>query len=415
MNLGHAFKTAIVGLRVNKVRTFLTILGIVIGISSIILIFSIGKGAESLIIDQLGGMGAETIVIRPGQEPKGPSDFAESIFSDSLKAKDIDALNKKVNVPHLKYIAPAVIVPGSVSYKGETFKSFNFGWSADLMESIFDAKLESGELFGEREIRNKESVAIIGQKVKDELFGAGESPLGKNVKIKGRNFRVIGILEPRGQVSTVNVDELVIIPYSTARVYLMGIDYYNEIIVQADSPENVQVTVDDIKKTLRESHEITDISKDDFFVVTQEGMVEQIGTILSVLTIFLSFVVGISLVVGGVGVMNIMLVSVTERTKEIGLRKAIGATNKDILSQFLFEAVILTVAGGVIGVALGASLAFVIAVALTTFFNLAWSFSFSIGAAALGIFVSAAIGIIFGIYPAQKASHKSPIDALRYE
>ncbi len=415
MRLHHAFKTSIVGLKTNRVRSALTILGIVIGISAIIMLFSLGKGAEGLILNELGGMGAETIVIRPGQEPKGPSDFAETLFSDSLKTKDVEALKRKTNVPHLVNIAPSIVVPGSVSYKGETFKSFNFGWSADLMEEMFDAEIESGVLFGEREIRNKSSVAIIGSKVVEELFEYGESAIGKNIKIRGRNFKVVGVLAPRGQVSTINIDELVVIPYSTAQVYLMGIDHYHEIIAKADSPENVDRTVEDIKATLRETHGITDPSKDDFFIVTQKGMVNQISTILNVLTIFLSFVMSISLVVGGVGVMNIMLVSVTERTKEIGLRKAIGATNKDILTQFLFESVILTIAGGVIGVLLGASLSFIIALSLATFAGLAWPFSFSFGAATLGIAVSAFIGILFGIYPAQKASHKSPIDALRYE
>jgi putative ABC transport system permease protein len=414
MKLKYSFKTSIIGLKVNKVRSFLTILGIVIGISSIILIFSIGKGAENLILDQLGGIGAETIIIRPGQEPKGLNDFAESIFQDSLKTRDVEALQRKENVPHLSQIAPAVIVPGSVSYKGETFKSTNFGWSAELMQEMYGAELETGIIFGEREIRSKASVAIIGSDVKDELFPY-EDPLGKNIKIKERNFRVIGVLAPRGSISGFNIDQVVVIPYSTAQKYLLGIDYYNEIILKADSPENVDITVKDIEATLRETHGITDPDKDDFFVITQEGMVDQIGTILSVLTIFLSAVVGIALVVGGVGVMNIMLVSVTERTKEIGLRKAIGATNKDIMTQFLFESVILTVLGGIVGILIGASFSFLTSIILTNFADLDWSFSFSYGAAFLAIAVSAFIGLLFGIYPARKASHKSPIEALRYE
>ncbi|MBU1557883.1 ABC transporter permease [Patescibacteria group bacterium] len=414
MKLYHSFKTSIIGLRVNRVRSLLTILGIVIGISAIILIFSIGKGAENLILDQLGGMGAETIVVRPGQEPKGPSDFAESLFQDSLTTKDIEALKRKENVPHLSQIAPAVIVPGSVSYRGETFKSFNFGWSAELMKEMYDAELESGIVFGEKEIRNKASVAIIGSDVKDEFFPY-EDPVGKNVKIKDRNFKIVGVLAPKGSISGFNIDELVVVPYSTAQKYLLGIDYYHEVIIKADSPENVEITVRDIEDTLREVHDITDSSKDDFFIVTQEGMVDQIGTILSVLTIFLSAVVGIALVVGGVGVMNIMLVSVTERTREIGLRKAIGATNKDIMAQFLFEAILLTVSGGIAGVLIGAFFSFLTAIILTNFAGLDWTFSFSTGAALLGIVVSAGIGIVFGIYPAKKASQKSPIEALRYE
>lgn len=414
MHIKNIFKTSIIGLKVNRVRSLLTILGIVIGISSIILIFSVGKGAENLIVGQLGGLGAETIVIRPGQEPKGLNDFAESLFQDSLKTKDIEALQRKENVPHLSKIAPAVMVPGSVYYRGESFKSTNFGWSAELMQEMYGAELESGIVFGEREIRTKSSVAIIGSDVKNELFPY-EDPIGKNIKIKDRNFKIVGVLAPRGSISGFNIDEVIVIPYSTAQKYLLGIDYYNEIILKADSPENVDVTVRDIENTLREMHDITDPSKDDFFVVTQAGMVEQIGVILNVLTIFLSAVVSIALVVGGVGVMNIMLVSVTERTREIGLRKAIGATNKDIMGQFLFEAILLTVSGGIVGVLVGAIFSFLTAIILTNFANLDWAFSFSFKAALLGVAVSAGIGIVFGIYPAKKASRKSPIEALRYE
>ncbi|MFC1733318.1 ABC transporter permease, partial [candidate division KSB1 bacterium] len=334
-------KTSIYALVANKVRSGLTILGIVIGIAAIILIISIGKGAEGLVLSELGNLGADLIVIRPGQEPTGPTDIAETIFSDSIKAKDIEALKRKDNVPYLLDIAPAIVVTGSVSYRGETYRPQIFGWSAEFMADVFDAYPERGTVFTDVDIRQKASVAVIGNKVEEELFG-NEDAVGKNIKIKGRNFRVIGVLPSRGQSSFFNIDEVVVIPYTSAQTYLSGGDFFNEVMVRASDSSLVTRTVRDIEATLRESHDITDPSKDDFFVVTQEGMVGQIETILSVLTAFLSSVVAISLVVGGIGVMNIMLVSVTERTKEIGLRKAIGATNKDIMRQFLLEAVILT-------------------------------------------------------------------------
>src|SRR3989339_206179 len=412
MQIKHLFKTSYMGLRTNMVRSLLTILGIVIGISAIILIFSLGKGAENLIMGELSGMGTDTIVIRPGQQPKGLSDITDALFLDSLTTEDVEALKRKSNVPYLAEIAPAVMVPGTASYRGETFKATNFGWSAELMVKMFGAELESGVLFDDIDIKNKASVAVIGSKVKEELFGNEENVIGKNIKIKGRNFRVIGVMSSRGQVSSFNVDEIIVIPYSTAQVYLLGINHYHEIILKVTSAEFVNQTVQDIKDTLRERHDITDITKDDFFVVTPEGMLDQISTILDALTLFLSAVVGISLVVGGVGVMNIMLVSVTERTKEIGLRKAIGATNKDVMVQFLFEAIILTITGGIVGVLLGAGLATLITFGL----NLAgytWSFSFPLGAAILGLVFSITIGLIFGIYPARKASQKSPIEALK--
>jgi len=414
MKLKHSFKTAITGVTAHKSRSALTLLGIVIGITSIMMIISIGKGAEGLILGEVNSLGADTIVVRPGKEPKGPTDLAGTLFADSLKTRDIEALKKKSNVPHLVDIAPAVVVVASASYEGETYRPQIFGWSAEFMAKMFDVYAKEGVLFSESDIKNKSPVVVIGTKVKTELFGESDA-VGKSIKIKNKKFRVVGVLASRGQVSFMNPDEVVVMPYSTAQTYLLGIDYYHEVMVKADDPENVARTVSDIEATIREMHNISDPEKDDFFVVTQEGLVAQIGTIMSVLTIFLSSVVAISLVVGGIGVMNIMLVSVTERTREIGLRKALGATNKDILTQFLIEAVSLAAAGGVIGIALGSFLSFVIAVVLEKVMLLDWSFVFPINAAILGFGVSALVGLIFGIYPARQASKKSPMEALRYE
>ncbi len=414
MILNHLFKTSFKGITANKGRSFLTILGIVIGITGVVLIVSIGQGAEKLILNELGGFGADMVVIRPGQEPTGPTDIAETIFADSLKSKDVEALKRKSNVPYLAKIAPAVIVPGTVSYRGETYRGQTFGWSAEFMSEMFNVFPEKGVLFGEADIRQKASVAVIGSKVKSELFGDKDA-LGKNIRIKNKNFRVIGVYPARGQVSFFNIDEAILIPYTTAQLYLLGIDYYHEVMTKVESPELVARTVSDIEATLRETHGITDPSKDDFFVVTQEGVVNQISTILGVFTAFLLSVVAISLLVGGIGVMNIMLVTVTERTKEIGLRKAMGATNKDILKQFLLEAIYITAIGGITGIALGALLSFIISIILRQFYGFSWTFTFPVYAALIGVGMSVLVGLIFGIYPARKASQKSPIEALRYE
>ncbi|MDP3900870.1 MAG: ABC transporter permease [bacterium] len=414
MKIFHLFRTSLIALGLNKARSALTILGIVIGITAIILIVSLGQGAQNLVLGEIEGLGSELIVIRPGQEPSGPTDIGGTLFADSLKERDVEALKKKANVPYAADVAPVIIVPGSVSYLGETYRPQIFGWSAEFMSRVFNIYPEEGVMFGESETRQRSSVAVIGSKVRDELFGL-EDPLGKNIKIRGRSFRVVGVLSSQGQVAFFNVDEIVLIPPSTAQTYLLGIDYYNEVLVLAESPELVERTVRDIELTLRESHKITDPKKDDFFVVTQEGLVNQIGTILGVLTAFLSSVVAISLVVGGIGVMNIMLVSVTERTREIGLRKAIGATNRDILGQFLIEAVFLTGAGGAIGVFFGIVLSFVASLALSRGLGVAWAFSFPWSAAIIGVAVSGLVGLVFGIYPARQASRKNPIEALRYE
>lgn len=414
MHVGEGFTLAIKGLRANKSRSALTILGIVIGIASIMLIMTVGKGAESSILEELSAFGAEMIVIRPGQQPTGPTDIAGTLFNDSLGIKDIEALKRKSNVPDLRIIAPVVIVPGSVSYKGETFKPVTMGWDAEVMAELFNFYPEVGLLFDEDDIKRKSPVALIGSKTKDELFGESDA-LGKNIKIKNKNFRVIGVFPKRGQLSFFNVDEIVLVPYSSAQSYLLGIDYFHEIIAMAESAELVDKTVRDIEFTLRELHGITNPEKDDFFIVTQEGMVEQVTTILQSLTIFLSAVVAIALVVGGIGVMNIMLVSITERTREIGLRKAVGARYRDILTQFLIEAVVLTFVGGIIGIIIGAVASFMIAIGIEKFFGLNWPFTFPWQAAIIATAVSTLVGLVFGIFPARLAAKKDPIEALRYE
>ncbi len=414
MNFRYTFKTALTSLKANGSRSSLTILGIVIGITAIMVIVSIGNGAESLILGEVSGMGAQTIVVRPGKEPKGPSDMAGTLYSDSLKARDVAALKKKSNVPYLVDVAPALIVPGSVSYGSETYIPTIFGWTAKMMSEMLNIYPAEGVNFGENAIRDRASVAIIGSKVKKELFGASDA-IGKRIKIRNKKFRVVGVYPPRGQVAFFNVDEVVIIPYTTAQIYLLGINYFNEIVTRAATPSAVARTVKDIEATIRETHGITDPSDDDFFVVTQKGVVNQIKNIMGVLTAFLSAVVAISLVVGGIGVMNIMLVSVTERTREIGLRKAVGATDGDILRQFLVESVILTALGGFIGIALGTLFSLLASFVLTHYLNLNWSFVFPVSAMVMGLAVSAFVGLIFGIYPARQAAKKNPIEALRYE
>ena len=414
MTLKHSLKTAFVGLKTNKTRSGLTILGIVIGITSIILMMSIGQGAENLILSEISGFGAETIAIRPGQEPKGPSDIGETLFSDSLKKKDVELLKRKSNVPHLVDIMPTLIVPGSISFEGETYRPTTLGGSAEFISSAYNVYPDQGVLFDEQDIKNRASVVVIGSKVKNELFGESDA-VGKFVKIKDRKFRVVGVFAEKGQVLLFNLNDLAIVPYTTAQSYLLGIDHFHEIIMKVDDPANVARTVLDIKATLRQSHNITDPDKDDFFVVTSQAAIEQIKSIIGALTIFLSSIVAIALVVAGVGVMNIMLVSVTERTKEVGLRKAVGATDRDILYQFLLEAAMLTGLGGVIAIALGASLSYLVAFMLTEYANLQWEYTFPLSAAFLAITVSTLVGVVFGLYPARKASKKSPIESLRYE
>ena len=412
MRLKYTFRTAISGLKTHKSRSALTILGIVVGITAIILIMSVGQGAQDLIIGQIQGLGSKTIAVIPGREPTGPTDVAQ-IFADSLKERDLELLNRKENVPYAKEIMPVVFGGETASYGSETYRPTVFG-SSDLIAKMFDIFPEKGTFFTDEEIKSRAGVVVIGAKVKEELFGASEA-IGEKIRIKNQNLRVIGVLPKKGQVSFFNFDEMVIIPYTTAQEYVFGIKHFHRFIVEANSEEFIDRTVRDIEITLRNAHGVTDTSKDDFFVQTSADLTERLGSITDILTLFLISIAAISLVVGGIGIMNIMLVSVTERTKEIGLRKAIGATGEDILKQFLFEAVILTGAGGLIGVSLGGIFSFIVSMILSRIVGLEWAFSLPISAVILGIGVSAAIGLVFGIYPARQASQKSPIEALRYE
>lgn len=408
----YTFKTAITGLKTNKSRSALTILGIVIGITAIMMVMSLGQGAQDLILGQIQSIGSKVIAVAPGRQPKGMMD-ALSTFTDSLKNRDLEALYNKSNVPYATKIMPMVFGSELVTYENQSYRPTVFGVT-DFFSEIYDTFPDQGRNFTEEEIKGYADVAVIGSKVKEELFGNDEA-LNQKIKIKGRNFRVLGVLAKKGQASFVNFDTVIVIPYTTAQQYIFGIKYFNRLAIEADSEANVEKTVSDIKRTIRDSHNITDPEKDDFFVETQADAIKTVGTITSVLTLFLAAVAAISLIVGGVGIMNIMLVSVTERTREIGLRKALGATKNNILTQFLLESTILTATGGLIGITLGVSFSFAVAFAISNFYGLAWGYSFPISAALLGLGVSALIGLVFGLYPARQAAKKSPMEALRYE
>lgn len=412
MTFRHLFKTSLTGLSTNRSRSILTILGIVIGITAIMLVVSLGAGAQALILGEVQGLGTNTIVVIPGREPTGPSDVSQ-LYSNSLIEKDLTALQNKSNVPGLKAIMPTVLGADTASFDANTYQVSIFG-ATDLMAQIFDLVPKEGQFFDSSDVTSYGSVAVIGSKVAEHLF-ENQDPLDQNVKIKGRAFRVVAVLPASGGGSLFNFDDMIIVPYTTAQNYLLGQKFFNRFIIEAVSDAAVAVTASDVKLTLEESHNITDPTKDDFAVQTQQDLANRLGTITSALTWFLVAVASIALFVGGVGIMNIMLVSVTERTREIGLRKALGAKDNDILSQFLLEAVLLTAIGGLIGVFLGSALAFIIAFVLSHALGLDWQFIFPWSGAIMGLVVSAVIGLVFGGYPASQASKKSPIEALRYE
>lgn len=412
MKISYTIKTAFSGIRANTSRSLLTILGIVIGITSIMLVMSVGAGGQELILNQVRGLGSRTIIIEPGKQPQGPSDYAE-IFTDSLKDREVIALSNPGNVQGVNVVTPNVNGVATIASTEETIRGNVIGTDPGLAE-IFGMVPEDGNMISDEDVRGRGAVAVLGSKAAEKLFI--DSPaVGQKIKIKNKTFRVIGVLTPKGNAAAFNIDELIIIPYTTAQEYIFGFDHYNSIMVQTKTEAGVDRASRDISATLRELHNITDSQNDDFHVVTQADAVERVGIITSILTALLTSVAAISLVVGGIGIMNIMLVSVTERTREIGLRKAIGAREKDILHQFLLEAVFLTGVGGLLGIILGALLSLLVAFVLGSVLKLDWVYVFPLSAVVLGLSVSSAIGLIFGLYPARQAARKNPIESLRYE
>lgn len=407
MNLRDTLKMAFIGLTTHKIRTLLTILGIVIGITSITIVTSLGDSAEGFLLGELEGFGTNNVTVLPGKD----GDF--SGLNDSLKEKDVEFIKNKANVPDAKLVIPFVYGNSIVVYESERFSAPLLGASPGNKE-LDNLKLVEGDFITDEDVEQKSAVVILGSKVKNELFGPSDA-LGKRVKFDEKSYRVIGVLEPKGQSLFVNYDNAAIVPYTTAQQYILGYNYLQQIVVTTDDPTKVTGMLKDIEITMRDSHNIDDPENDDFNVQTSEDTAQTFTTITTTLTIILGSVAAISLVVGGVGIMNIMLVSVTERTREIGLRKALGARNRDILLQFLIEAIILTGAGGIIGMTLGSLISYAGTIVVQNLAGINFPFSSPVSGALIGIGVSTAIGFIFGIYPARQASKKSPMEALRYE
>ncbi|MDE2021336.1 MAG: ABC transporter permease [Patescibacteria group bacterium] len=416
MLIRDAVKTATRSLAHGKMRSILTMLGIVIGIASVIILMSIGQSAQDLIIGKVQGIGSNLVVIVPGAPSGGgfhaPAS-AQGIVIASLKQQDVNALTRE---PSVIAAAPSVSGQAEAVY-GNTNKSVSYqGVTADMF-SVRNLTLSTGYYFTKSDVDSGNHVAVIGPDLATTLFGRYVDPLNKAIRLGNTSFRIVGVLSSGG-TGAFGVDQgnLVVIPITVAQKQLLGINYFNTIMLQANPLYDINFVTARIKFVLEQSHGITDPSKDDFSVQTQADILSILGSITSILTLFLAAIASISLIVGGIGIMNIMLVSVTERTREIGLRKAVGATDIDILQQFLIESVFLTFAGGVIGIILGAIVVGTVYFGINTFNpTLGWAFAFPLSAVILGLLVSSIAGIAFGIYPARQAGRKYPIDALRYE
>ena len=408
MNITQSIREALESLLSNKLRAALTTLGIVIGVAAVIAMLAVGTGAQDTILGSISGIGSNLLFVFEGN-------FTQDVRNEQpLTMGDVTAISDVFQAPHVERVAPVVNSSVSASFGGETATVELFGVTPDF-EIVRNYSLIEGSFITEDNVKGRASVALLGPEVADKLFGRRELIVGETIRIEGQPFRVIGILEPKGGGSFGSQDNLILVPLTTARVRLLNRerDYVDVAYAQAVDARSVPLAIEEISQILRTRHR-TELGADDFTIFTQEDFLSVAGTITNVLTIFLGGIAAISLLVGGIGIMNIMLVSVTERTKEIGLRKAVGARKADILIQFLTESSLLSFIGGVIGIIFGWLISFAvgrIAAASGTPFTP----NVSLSAILLATIFSTAVGLFFGIYPANRAANLEPVEALRYE
>lgn len=407
MNYSNLFKIAMRAIAANKLRSFLTMLGIIIGVASVIAMMAIGQGSKKSIQANIAEMGSNMIMIRPGQD-KGPGG-AQQDASDmqTLKLKDYEALKEQAK--YLSAISPSVNSSGQFINGNNNTPSTIYGISPDYMQ-IRQQKVKDGEMFTDEEVRSSAKVCVIGKTVADNLFTNGEDPVGKVIRFNKIPFRVVGVLESKGYNSFgMDQDDVVLAPYTTVMKRILSVTYLQGINASAVTEDMTDLAIEDITSILRENHKLKATDEDNFTIRSQQEMAEMMNSTSDTMTVLLLVVACISLVVGGIGIMNIMYVSVTERTKEIGLRMSVGARGIDILNQFLIESVLLSVTGGLIGVIVGVGAA----VGINVFAH--WPIQIQPWSVLLSFAVCSATGIFFGWYPAKKAASLDPIEAIRYE
>ena len=412
MNTINLFKIALKAIAANKLRSFLTALGIIIGVASVIAMLAIGQGSKRSIRQQISEMGSNMIMIHPGADMRGgvrqdPSEM------QTLKISDFEALRDEARF--ITAISPSVNSSGQFVSGNNNTPSTVYGINQDYLE-IRQLEVEDGEMFTDQDIKTAAKVCLLGKTVVDNLFPDGSDPIGRVVRFNSIPFRVIGVLKSKGYNSMgQDQDDVVLAPYTTVMKRILAVTYLQGINCSAVTEGATDAAIEDITSILRRTHklkdatETTEAEEDDFTIRSQEEMASMMNSTMNLLTILLGSVAGISLIVGGIGIMNIMYVSVTERTKEIGLRMSVGARGIDILSQFLIEAALLSISGGILGIVFGIGASFLIKMlANMPIYIQPWSIFVSFG-------VCTFIGVFFGWYPAQKAARMNPIEAIRYE
>lgn len=406
MNYANLTKIATNALIRNKFRSILTMLGIIIGVGSVIGMLSIGQGSKQSIQDQISSMGSNMIFIMPGSQRRGGVMMGHS-NAKTLTLSDVKKLQKETN--NLSAVSPQVSSSGQAVNGNNNWPTTIYGTNAEYL-GIRKYELEDGRIFTEKEIKSLRKVCLVGKTVIENLFEDNIDPIGQTIRYSGIPFKVIGILKEKGENSMgMDQDDMLIAPYTSVQRRILAITHIQSIYASAISEEKSDQAIDEIETILRREHKLKESDDNDFEVRSQAEMIETFSSISDMLTMLLGAIAGISLLVGGIGIMNIMYVSVTERTKEIGLRMSVGGRGVDILMQFLIEAVLLSVIGGIIGILFGLLISYV----ATTLLN--FPLVIMKEAIIISFLVCSAIGIFFGWYPARKAANLNPIDAVRHE
>ncbi len=426
MNFLGTIKLIFRTLLARKGRSFLTILGIVIGVAGVIIIISLGAGAQSLVLGQVTKLGSNLLSVQPGKSnDKGPPSQAFGIVITTLVNSDAQALRDTSQVPHATAVNAVVRGSSTVTWGSKSVDT-NFVGTDSYYPSVVSFDMAEGQFFSQTQDQGGANVVVLGSTVSDELFaGTGIDPVGQIIKVRaasqsslnqpgGIPLRVVGVITPRGSYFFQDQDDQIFLPLAIGEEQLLGIHYLQAINIKVDSADTVNQTIDDITRVLNQRHHVLTYSDVDYTVRNIADAVSILTTITSALSLFLTAMAAIALLVGGIGILNIMMATVAERTREIGLRKAVGATNKAIRNQFLFEAGALTLLGGLIGIVVGVVVSYLVSLLMHAL-GYDWSFVISLTSVVLAVGVSVLTGVVFGLYPAFKASKLDPIEALRYE